>query len=78
MSEPAGWSWYAVAYERLRTHLREDHTDKWSHIEDELRMFEDEFVYGEFKNGADHEVSCPWCDCDFKMKFKTYVKMVIE
>lgn len=44
------WSWYAEAYELLRKHLLDDHTDKWQYNEDELRMFEDEFVYGEFKH----------------------------
>ena len=78
MSEPTGWSWYAVAYDRLRQHLMDEHDDKWAHNDDELRMFEDEFVYGEFKHGDDHEVSCPWCDCEFKIKFKTYVRMVVE
>ena len=70
-------SWYAEAYELLRTHLQADHADKWAHMDDELGMFEDEFVYGEFKDGDNHEVSCPWCDCDWKIKFTTHVRMTI-
>ena len=72
------WAWYQDAYERLQAHLLDAHANKWAHNEDELRLFEDEFVYGEFKHGDDHEVSCPWCDCDFKIKFKTCIVMVIE
>lgn len=71
------WSWYADAYELLRTHLQKDHPDKWEYMEEELRMFEDEFVYGEFKDGDSHEVSCPWCDCDWTIKFATHVRMTI-
>ena len=40
-------------------------------------MFEEEFVYGEFKDGDDHEVSCPWCNCDWKLRFVTHVRMTI-
>ena len=71
------WSWYADAYEHLRTHLQADHPDKWEYMEAELRMFEEEFVYGEFKDGDNHEVSCPWCDCDWKLRFVTHIRMTI-
>ena len=71
------WSWYAEAYELLRSHLQADHPEQWEYMEDELRMFEEEFVYGEFKDGAEQEVSCPWCDCDWSIKFATHVRMTI-
>ena len=75
--ETMSWSWYAEAYDLLRKHLMDNHDDKWAHNDDELCLFEDEFVYGEFKHGDDHEVSCPWCDCDWKLKFTTHVRMTI-
>lgn len=75
--ESMTWAWYVEAYELLWSHLQADHADKWEYNDDEMRMFEEEFVYGEFKHNDSHEVSCPWCDCDWSVKFTTRVSMVV-
>lgn len=72
------WSWYAQLHEMLEKHLLECHQDKWQYNDDELRMFEDEFVYGQFKHDDEHTCSCPWSDCDWTLKFTTYVRVEVK
>lgn len=72
------WGWYQPAWDILRQHLLDHHQDKWQYNGDELSLFEDEFVYGEFKHEQEHTVSCPWACCDFKIEFTTFVKMEVK
>jgi len=72
------WAWYQPMWDKMKKHLLECHQDQWQYNDDELRMFEEEFVYGEFKNEDAHTCSCPWADCDWKLEFTTFVRAEVK
>jgi hypothetical protein len=59
----------------MREHLFNHHIDQ-PDLREEVRMFVDFLIYGKLSEG-EHTIHCPFCNCDWEIKFQIKYHMTI-
>jgi hypothetical protein len=62
-------AWYQPIVDAFRTHLEEDHPEKYLDNQEELGYAEESLHYDQRKDGEAQIWRCCWADCPWKIEW---------